>query len=78
MNPAASASPVLGFLMWKWHEEDDDGFNLVIINERRQRLERQMVLAASQELVPVHCEAGINYYDDSELEVLWQRLASAL
>ena len=74
MNGEAS---VAAYLMQRWFEEDDDGFNLVIIDERRKRLEHQMSDRLRAELPIRIDEHGIKYYSFEILDKAWAEVVAA-
>lgn len=63
-----------GFLMWKWMEEDDDDFNLIIIDERRAGIEQKMQEALGREKPLHHDDFGNAYYDIATLTRIWESL----
>lgn len=57
--------------MQKWFDEDDDGFNLVIIDGRRKRIEERFRLLLSSTTPTREDDHGNKYYAIEFLDALW-------
>jgi hypothetical protein len=66
-----SQATVASYLALTWLEEDDDGINLIIVDERRERLKRQMIERLRSE-PPIRVdEHGHKYYSFDTLDRVW-------
>jgi hypothetical protein len=65
------------YLTDRWIEEDADGVNMHIVDERRQRLQDQLAHSAGQ-LTPVGVdESGTASFNSVDLDNIWLRLTKA-
>jgi len=77
MSELSREASVGFYLLEKWSQEDDDGINIIIIDDRRKRLERLMLEHLKRERPERTDEHGNQYYSIAVLDQAWAGVTRA-